>query len=232
MITKSEAFKATQLFRELPDERIEELANLATVLRYQTDDTVFVAGESGTSIYVVWDGEVEVLIDAPRNTQIVLALAGPGATVGELSLLDGGVRSATVVATKPSQLLGLRREEFLDVLKDPAVVPAIIVALSHRIRETNALLADLAILDPPARFARAMLELCDRDGTQVAEGTKITRDVTVSYLAARTALHKETIERLLRDYQLDDVIRKDGDTIVVVHREVFERAAGTDLVGS
>lgn len=224
MMTKAEAFAATQLFRELPAERIDELARLATVLPYQTGDTVFKAGESGTSIYVVWDGEVEVLIDAPRNTQIVLALAGPGATVGELSLLDGGVRSATVIATKSSELLGLRREEFLDVLQDRAVVHAIIVALSHRIRETNVLLADLAILDPPARFARAIIELCDLDGTDVPEGTKITRDVTVAYLAARTALHKSTIEKLLMDYQLDDVIRKDGDTITVVRREVFERA--------
>jgi CRP-like cAMP-binding protein len=225
MMTKAEAFKATPLFRGLPDARIDELANLATVLPYKAGDTVFVAGESGTSLYVVWDGEVEVLINGPNKTQIVLALAGPGATVGELSLLDGGLRSATVVATKESELLALTRSAFLSLLEDEAVVHAIIIALSNRLRDTNTLLAELAILVPPARFARALLELAERDGRETPDGTLIARDVTVAYLAARTALYKSTVEKLLQDYQLDDVIRKDGDALILHRPDVLKWAA-------
>jgi CRP-like cAMP-binding protein len=234
MMTRTEAFAAVPLFSGLDPERIEELARLATPLHYDAGDTVFTTGEAGTSVYVVLDGEIEVSIEGPRGEPLVLALATAGQCVGELSLLDGQQRSATVVATRESELLALRRNDFLAAIADRDAVTAVLASLAARIRRTNQKLAELAVLDPPARFARALIELAELDGVSVTDETKtgkvrqatrIDRDVTVSDLAAMTALHKNTIEKLLMDYQLDDVIRKEGDRLTIIRMEVLERAS-------
>src|SRR6266700_3050793 len=92
----------------------EDLAGLAARLEEQEipeGTTVFSQGDVGTTMYIIVEGAVEVLIDQGKR-KIVLATMFPGQYFGELSLLDGGKRSATVRTLKPTIVLALNREDF------------------------------------------------------------------------------------------------------------------------
>ena len=225
MLNRVDAFASAPLFAELPRDRLETLAAGARVHQLEVGDKLFVAGDPGTTVYVIQDGEVEVQILGPRRRQLILAIAGPGTSVGELSLLDEGPRSATVVATKPTEALSISRDDLIRLLReDSEYMAAVLRLLASMIRSTNERLAELAVLEPPARVAKALLELADRDGVPVHGGTLIDRDVTHSELAALTALHIPEVERVLRDQQLADIIEKEGHRITILRRDALERS--------
>jgi CRP/FNR family transcriptional regulator len=224
MLSRTDAFAAAPIFADLPRDRLEEVAAGARVHHLEAGDTLFRAGEPGTSVYVIQEGEVEVQIIGPRRRQLILAIAGPGASVGELSLLDEGPRSATVVATRETEALSIPREDLIRLLReDPEYMAAVLRLLASMIRSTNDRLAELAILDPPSRVAKVLLELADRDGVPVHRGTLIDRDVTHSEIAALTALYMAEVERVLRDLQLNDTIEKEGHRITILRRDALER---------
>jgi CRP-like cAMP-binding protein len=237
MLSRVEAFAKAPLFTGLSQEKIEELAAGALVLHLKAGEVLYRAGQAGTSVCVIQDGEVEVQMDGPRGTTLILALANPGSNVGELSVLDEGPRSATVVATKDTQVLSLPRTDILKLLhSDPDYMAAMLKVLAGMIRNTNTRLVELAILDRPSRMARAIRDLALRDGVDVHVGLTgherhailIDRDVTISELAALTALHPVEVEHVLRDLQLNDTIVKDGHRITVMNMAAIERAAELD----
>jgi CRP-like cAMP-binding protein len=224
MLSRADAFASAPLFADLPRERIETLAAGARVHHLEAGDKLFAAGDPGTSVYVIQYGEVEVQIIGPRRRQLILAIAGPGLSVGEVSLLDEGPRSATVVATKITEALSIPRDDLIKLLReDPVYMTAVLRLLAGMIRSTNVRLAELAILDPPSRMAKALLDLADRDGVPVHRGTLIDRDVTQSELAALTALYQPEVDRVMKDLQLNDIVEKDGYRITIVRRDVLER---------
>src|SRR5262249_51653529 len=122
----------------------EDLASLANRFEEQTipDDTVvFSHGDAGTTMYVIVEGAVEVAIQQSKR-KLVLATMFPGQYFGELSLLDGGHRSATVRTVKPTVVLALEREDFAEfVISRPHSALRILAEMGERMRQTNELMS-------------------------------------------------------------------------------------------
>jgi CRP-like cAMP-binding protein len=100
------------LFAGLP---ADELAGLAAHLRRRRFDAgalIFQQGDAGAALYLVEAGEVAIVLRSPEGKELILALLGPGDAFGELALLDGGPRSATVRALEPTRVLRLGRADF------------------------------------------------------------------------------------------------------------------------
>ena len=104
-------------------------------------DTVFSIGEPGDSMYIVGSGSVELSVKDNVGAKIVLATAGPGEQFGELSLLDGGARTASAIAIEDSMLLMLDREDLLEFLRHhPDASLDLLATMGQRIRATDELL--------------------------------------------------------------------------------------------
>src|SRR5262249_33796814 len=102
---------------------------------------VFSHGDAGTTMYVIVEGAVEVAIQQSKR-KLVLATMFPGQYFGELSLLDGGHRSATVRTVKPTVVLALEREDFAEfVISRPHSALRILAEMGERMRQTNELMS-------------------------------------------------------------------------------------------
>jgi CRP-like cAMP-binding protein len=135
------------LFGALSDEFLEHLAATLTVQRVDAGETVFREGDPAREMYVVLEGEIEVLKKSRRGRETRVAILGPNDTFGEMSIIDMLPRSATVRALGPSRLLRISTEEMdglyrHDLKSYTLIVLNIARDLSRRLRVTDGLLAE------------------------------------------------------------------------------------------
>jgi CRP/FNR family transcriptional regulator, cyclic AMP receptor protein len=122
------------LFRGLSQRQLRRIASVATIARFHDLTDVVRSGEMGDAMYVVLDGAVAVRRPGLREVEL-----GPGGFFGEMSLLDGGPRSATVVALGRVTCLRLTRPRFVKLLRgEPALAVALLEELSRRLRAAQA----------------------------------------------------------------------------------------------
>jgi CRP/FNR family cyclic AMP-dependent transcriptional regulator len=134
---KADALKDIPLFKSLSKKERMELARHVDEVPVRSDTLLTVQGGPGDAFYLIVEGEADVM----RN-DTKLATLGPGDTVGELALLDGEPRSATVVMTSDGVVLTMPRRDFTAVLQElPPIAMKMLVALALRLREANSRVA-------------------------------------------------------------------------------------------
>ncbi len=125
--------KSIDLFRALPAEELAQIAEIAEEQEFVAGDPVFAEGEPGDALYLVVEGQVRV-----HKSQKQIALLGVRDVVGEMAVLDGESRSASVSVMTDSALLKIGRDDFRDILTErPEIAMGVIKVLSHRLRETS-----------------------------------------------------------------------------------------------
>ncbi|MHB1846574.1 MAG: cyclic nucleotide-binding domain-containing protein [Deltaproteobacteria bacterium] len=140
---KLEVLQKSPLFEMLSQPEMELLAELSRPRRYAAGELVFEEDDLGDSLYVLMNGEVEVIHKEGKGEQRVLATLRPPEFFGEMSLIDKEFRSATVRAKSDSTMLHLTAENLATFRKNHKDGFAFLViniarVLSNRLRETNA----------------------------------------------------------------------------------------------
>jgi len=129
------------LFIGMDDDERAAIAAIMDEQQYRGGEVIFRAEQTGGTLYIVQSGQVELSIVDDDEEKLVLEMLESGDFFGELSLLDGGSRSATATATQRTDTLVLDRHEFLDLmLQKPHMAQDVMVALAKRIRRTDNLL--------------------------------------------------------------------------------------------
>lgn len=105
-------FGSSPLFEGLTPEEIREIVRASERLQLQTGDLLFVQDDVAEAVYILQSGELQVRANSPMGEDIVLAMLGPGTVVGELALIDGGPRSATVESLSNCAVYRLSRADF------------------------------------------------------------------------------------------------------------------------
>ena len=141
MATDASALADVPMFSLLdPDERAT-LGELLDPCRFSRGDTVFRFGDPGESLFLVRSGKVQVFVENFQGDKIPLADNEPGDIFGEISLLDGGPRTATAVAIEDSECLSLDREKLLEfVTRHPHAALDLLTVMGRRLRSTDELL--------------------------------------------------------------------------------------------
>ena len=198
---------------------VDELEGLGTGLRrrpYRKGEVIFLQGDPGTSLYLIETGRVKIVLTSPEGKEFVLTRLGPPEFFGDLALLDGEPRSADAVAEAPSQLLLLRREDFLGYVEArPRVATKLLAVLSRRLRRNAQLLQDAAFLDIPGRLARVILELAEVEGQPGGAGLVAPR-LTQAELAGMIGATRESVNKWLRSYERRGLIRCERGLITVL----------------
>jgi CRP-like cAMP-binding protein len=142
----------------LSDEVLQHLAGTLQQRRVVSGNTVFAEGDAGHDMFIVLDGEVEVIKRSRRGRPQRVAILGPNDAFGEMSIIDVQPRSATVRALGPTHLLRIASEDLdalyrHDVKSYSIVILNIARDLSRRLRVTDGILADIAanVLDEYVR---------------------------------------------------------------------------------
>lgn len=118
-----------------------ERADLERVLERRTvaaGEKIFALGEPGDSLYIVGEGEIELFVKDNAGTKIILTVCGPGELFGELSLFDGGARTANAVCLEKATLFVLDRDDLLAFLRrHPDAALDLLTTMGQRIRSTD-----------------------------------------------------------------------------------------------
>jgi len=148
MSTTVELLAEVPLFSLLDEQEQSALADKVEQVAAPAGTILFQRGDPGETLYIVRHGEVEVFMKNDTGDRLVLETAHPGDFLGEISLLDGGPRTASALVTKDLEGLVIGRidlEEFL--IQHPAASMSLLAAMGRRLRETNRLLRHSASRD-------------------------------------------------------------------------------------
>ena len=191
------------LLAELPGRLSTNLFAGAKPMRLAADEVLFLAGDPGDGCYRIEDGLLKVTMVSRSGTERILAFLGPGAIVGELSMIDGRPRSASVVAVRDAALSFLSRAAFeAFTRKYPEVYKTLVTLLATRLRETDAVIAAGSFLPLKGRVATTLLELAENFGQDVGAGRIVIRQkIGQSDLAAMAGIARENVSRILNDWK-------------------------------
>src|SRR5258708_4132945 len=130
------------LFKQLSSDALEKLSGLMVRESHKAGDTIFLAGERGDALYVVDSGKVRIGVRDGDGNDVALSELEPGNFFGEMSVLDGGKRSANATAVVDTTLHCLRREDFEGFLAEhPRAALEVIRGIGERLRQTNLLVS-------------------------------------------------------------------------------------------
>jgi len=144
----------------LPPNLAAQLFAQATTSKLSAGQTLFLAGDPGDGCYRIDKGLLKVTMLSQSGGERILAILGAGAIVGELAMLDGLSRSASVVAVRDAELSFVSRVKFEESTKKyPEVYKHLVALLASRLRETDGILAAESFLPLKGRVALTLLEL-------------------------------------------------------------------------
>ena len=191
------------LLSQLPEHLSANLFNGAAPVHIATDKSLFATGDAGDGCYRIEQGLLKVAMQSRLGAERILAFLGPGAIVGELSIIDGLPRSASVVAMRASVLSFLSRQAFEDFTgKHPDVYKSLVVLLAARLRETDAVVAASSFLPMRGRIARTLLELAENFGQDVGSDRVVIRQkFGQNDIGAMTGISRENVSRILNDWK-------------------------------
>jgi CRP/FNR family transcriptional regulator, cyclic AMP receptor protein len=154
-------------FASVPEALSRPLFVAARLRGHKAGEVLFAAGDAGDGCYLLDRGLLKVTLTSSRGEERTIAILGPGAVVGELSMIDGRPRSASVVALNDCLLRFTSREAFAKgMATHPEAYQALVAILAFRLRQADEGLAATTFLTVKGRVARALVELAEYVGIQ------------------------------------------------------------------
>ena len=198
-MTASGTFTAGEFMARLRPTDRDELTARSRARRWPAGASLFLEGEQSSTVVVVATGRVKVFQLTESGEEIVLAVRGPGALLGELSAIDGLPRSASVAALEPVVAHVMHVEAFRDFLDSHApVAVALLHLVVERLRDADRKRVEFAAYDTSARVAQRIVELAERFGEPDAQGTRITVALSQDELAGWVGASREAVAKALR----------------------------------
>ena len=212
------------LFESLDDTEIDALSELTFTRTFNKETVIILAEEEGDTLFIIKEGQVKVSIVSEEGREVILSLLGGGAVFGELSLLDGKPRSANVVATEDTELVILRRTDFIQLIyKTPQIATALLAELASRLRKTDRQIEGLALLDVTSRISETLLQLASEQGSESEEGIVIRNRPTHQELANMSGTTRETVSRVLKRLASQGYIISKGRQLVILREESWAK---------
>jgi len=209
----------------LPAEIASALFARATLRRLQVGETLFHIGDVGDGCYSLDVGLLKVSLISPQIKERIIAVLTPGTIVGDLAVIDGLPRSASVAALTNCELRFLSRVSFERLAQErPEINQHLVKLLAARLRQADDTIASLAFLPVRARVARALLSLAKHLGEKTEGAILIPRMITQGDIAAMAGVARENTSRILNEwerrklvtrlsssYRIDDQAKLEGE---------------------
>ncbi|MBT8494349.1 MAG: Crp/Fnr family transcriptional regulator [Deltaproteobacteria bacterium] len=204
------------LFQALPLAAIEDLTERVATKRVPAHRTIVSQDETADSLFLIQSGRIKVGVVGENGREVTLALLRTGETFGEMSLFDGGVRSANCISMEPCTLLELSRDDLLlHLTSHPRTALNMLGQMSKRLRRADETITQLALCDVNERLIWQLVSLAKEDGTPAPEGILVRRRPTQQELANMIGSCRETISRAFNQLARDGLIIARGRSMIV-----------------
>jgi CRP/FNR family cyclic AMP-dependent transcriptional regulator len=209
----------------LPAELRTGLFGQARIVELTRDQMLFLAGDPGDGCYLIEEGLLKVNVVSPAGAERILAILGPGTLVGELSMIDGRPRSASVCAIRESRLAFVSRATFQAFASArPEVYVYITELLARRLRAVDDVLTATSLLPLKGRVARALLSLAEAFGKDVGSGRILIRQkVSQADIAAMAGIARENVSRILQDWKRRSLVSRLAGQYCIERKAALER---------
>ena len=204
------------LLSGLEPSELERIAQVAIPRSFPKGARVFHEGDRTDACYVIRAGEVRVTREHPDGRAIALATLGPGELVGELAMLDGGVRSASVEALTDVDLLAVSAADMKGLLERNAEITAkLVIALTKRLRETNERISRQSFQTVPSRVAGVLSQLVAEENAEHGRDG-VTIRMNQADLAQLAGTSRESVSRFLAVLERAGVVRVGRGRVTVL----------------
>ncbi len=216
--------KNIPLFAELDEVDLQRIADLMVSKRYKKNNLIIFENDLGSNLFFIKRGRVKISGISNEGGEAIFSILGEGEFFGELSLLDGLPRSATVTSIDDVILWVLHRGDFLDLLqKYPQVSIVLLKELARRIRRSDSQIKSLSLKDARGRVAGTLIRLAEdigvmRGGKVVIPELPLQRD-----LANIAGTSRETISRVIKKFEDDEYMVKADNTLIFNDFDAFKK---------
>ena len=225
-VNRRDLLAGISVFSSLGADDLDRLVEITTLKQLQAKQTLFRKGDTAVALYGVMKGRLKASAAGADGKEVVFGLMDPGEVIGEIALLDSEPRSATVVAMEKAELLCLDRRDFLPFLeKHPGVAIELAAVLASRLRKLSEVMEDTLFLTLPSRLAKKILALANAYGRQTKDGIVIDLKLPQQELGELVGTSRESINKQLRAWVEEGLVRVDRGYITVCRREALEQLA-------
>ncbi len=220
-----EFLKNVPIFSELNDDTLIKLSQLGTLKSFNKDSIILSEQDAGSALFVMVSGKVKVarVSNDDKNKEVILTLLNPSDFFGEMALLDGLSRSATVTSIEESQVFIIQRNDFLDLIKThPEVAIALLQELTQRLRAAGMKIKALSLKDAEGKVATVLLQLADDMG-RIKQGVVEIEKLPYQHeLANMAGTSRETISRTLHSFAKKGLVELEGTKLRIISYEKFK----------
>lgn len=209
--------KRVLLFAQLSDEMLVGLAPHVHRRAFRRGTMIFHKDQAGDALYIVESGRVRIFRPEEGGKELDIDQKGPGDVFGEMALLDGLPRSASVDTLEDTVTYTLSREEFQRALAaSPPLATAVLAMLSRTLRHLMDYTETLVFLDVPARVARVLLDMAKRYGVKEDGSVLINVNLTQAELARMVGATRERVNRALASFRAQKLVELRGKKIAIL----------------
>jgi CRP-like cAMP-binding protein len=211
------------IFNELSDQELEKIAALGVRKKYKKGSIILLEEETGAALFVIITGKVKIVRMDDDGREVILSILGESDFFGEMAILDGLTRSASVVATSKSELFMIHRRDFLKLLNDyPMVAIALLRELTGRLRKADTQIKSLSLKDAAGRVANVVLQLADEVGMFRKGRVEIDELPLQQDLANMAGTSRETISRMIHKFIKKGYLQLQGNKLIINDYESFK----------
>ncbi len=209
--------KAAQLFSALDASEIAAFAARATIRRLAGGELLFSEGEPCAGLYVIAAGRVRIFKMSASGREQVLAIEGPGSSIAELPVFDGGAYPASVAAMDESQLLFVSRDDFRACcLEHPEVSLKVLQVVGARLRRLVGIIEELSFTTLRHRLIAWLLREAQAHGRAAVNGTIFELKLSHQELAAHIGTVRELVSRNMARLQAQGFIHVQGREVTIL----------------
>jgi CRP/FNR family transcriptional regulator, cyclic AMP receptor protein len=214
------------LFSSLEPAALRPLAALLRPRRYSARQVVVWEGEAGGTLFLSLTGYFKAVTAGSDGKEVLLSVMGPGEVFGELSVLDGQPRSASVITIEAGELASIERPALLELMRNsPSLAIGLIEVLAQRVRNLTKRCETISSQDVSQRLAQVLVSLAEKHGQTEGQQVKIPVRLSQQDLGSMVGATRESVNKQLRKWRQIGVLRHETGCVVISNLAALSAAS-------
>ncbi len=216
--------KLIPLFSELKEDELINLTKVSVRQTFKKDNMVLIEEEVGSTMFIILKGRVKISRISDEGREVILSILVDGDFFGEMAILDGQTRSANAITLEDTEMLIIRRENFLQMLHDyPQIAINLLKELAHRLRRSDSQIKSLSLQNALGRVASTLLRIADDSGIIKQGIVEIPHLPPQQDLANMAGTSRETISRVIKTLGQLGYVKKEGSKLLILDYDRFRQ---------
>lgn len=205
--------KMNEIFSDLQEGELQIVTGLIKLRTIPKNVLIINEGDSSDAMYLIKEGKVDVMTTNEKGEQFVFSTLKEGDNFGELSLLDGNPRSASVLTLEKCVFAVLHKDDFRRLIKhSPGIVDGVVKYLCNRIRFITSIAQSMALMDVYGRLTKFLLEqVTNKEDGKLIIGFPYTKQTIAAHIGCR----RESVSRIFNDLKRGGYLIEEDNRIII-----------------